>query len=254
VTIDRTAAKGFSAGAAAYQRARPDYPPDAVAWLVRELGIAGGSTVVDLGAGTGKLTALLPPIGARLIAVEPVAAMRDRLRASLPTVAIVAGIAEAIPLSDGSVDAVAAAQAFHWFDGERALAEIRRVLRPGGALGLMWNMRDRSSPWVRELSALVDAYGDAIRRHETEEWRSAFERPTGFSPLRSAAFPNVQEVDEAQVVDRVASTSFIATLPDDERASIADRVRALVRSHPDTRGRATFDFPHVTRVYRCERL
>ena len=252
--IDSTAAKGFSAGAGAYERARPAYPPEAVRHLIRRLAIGPFSRVLDLGAGTGKLTALITPTRAEVLALEPVGEMRGRLATALPGVEVVAGAAEAIPLADGSIDVVVAAQAFHWFDGRRALAEIHRVLTRGGGLGLVWNARDHSVGWVSELSAIVDAYGDAIRRHESGAWRAAFASPSGFSQLEGAEFSNVQEVDEDQVVDRVASTSFIAMLPEDERSQVLERVRALIRSHPDTSGREHFAFPHRTRVYCCNRV
>lgn len=253
VAIDPTAAAGFSAGAGAYERARPAYPAEAVRWVIERLRIGPASRVLDLGAGTGKFTALLLPVVGTVIALEPVAAMRDELKRSMPAT-VLAGTAEAIPLADSSVDGVVSAQAFHWFDGRRALREIRRIVRAGGGLALVWNVRDRSVDWVAGLSRIVDAYGGAIRRHETEEWKSAFATPIGFSSLERADFPNGQTVDEDQVVDRVASTSFIAMLADAERRGVLDRVRALVRSHPDTRGRRSFTFPHSTRVYTCTRL
>ena len=250
--IDRVAAEGFQAGAGAYERARPGYPADAVAWLADALRIRPGSHVVDLGAGTGKLTTSLVALGATVMAIEPVEAMRTRLATTLPSVAVVAAAAEALPVASASVDAVVAAQAFHWFDADRALAEINRVLVPRGRLGLMWNARDRSVGWVAEMSAIVDAYGDAIRRHESGEWRSAFPAP-GFGPLHEETFRNVQPVTRDGVVDRVASTSFIANLPDDRRAAVLQRIRSLIASHPETRDRETFEFPHLTRVYWCER-
>ena len=135
------AARGFQAGAEAYERGRPGYPTDAVDALTDALGVGPGATVVDLAAGTGKLTRLLVPSGATVIAIEPVDAMRRTLAAMLPRVPVVAGTAESMPLRDGSAGAVVAAQAFHWFDGEAALAEIHRVLAPGGRLGLVWNVR-----------------------------------------------------------------------------------------------------------------
>lgn len=251
--IDRTAAEGFSAGAGSYERARPAYPVEAIRFLTDRFTIVPDSRVLDVGAGTGKFTSCLTATGARIVAVEPVEDMRRRI-ARTGGVGVVAGTAEAIPLADGCANVVLSAQAFHWFDGSRALAEFRRVLLPGGGLGLVWNARDRSRAWVADLSDIVDEYGNAIRRHETEEWRDAFDDDTGFSPLDVTTFPNPQEVDEDQVVDRVASTSFIAILPDDRRRRVLDRVRELIRSHPETRGRERFTFAHETRVYTATKI
>jgi SAM-dependent methyltransferase len=253
MSIDHVASSGFEAGAGAYERARPGYPSGAVAWLLDRLKITPSSAVLDLGAGTGKLTQSLVPTGARVVAVEPVDAMRSQLAAHLPSVATVAGTAEAIPLATGSVDAVVVAQAFHWFDATRALDEIHRVVRPWGGLGLVWNARDLSVDWVAEMARIVDAYGDAIRRYETEAWRAAFPAP-GFGPLDERRFPNVQEITPAGIVERAASTSFIARLPENERMKVLDGVRELIASHPQTKGRKMIAFPHETRVYCCDRM
>lgn len=250
--IDRTASEGFAAGAGAYGRARPVYPVEAVDVLVR--GLPENARVLDLGAGTGKFTAMLKGRVGEIVALEPVAEMRAQLAHEIPSVRVAAGAAEAIPFADAVFDAVFAAQAFHWFDETRAVPEIHRVLKPGGRLGLMWNMRDRSTRWVDAMSEIVDAYGDAIRRHETEQWRTAFDRMQGFSPLELQTFPNVQDVNVGQVLDRVASTSFIAMLSDAERERIRDEVRDLLESDPETRGRERFGFPHLTRTYCCIRV
>lgn len=250
--IDRIAASGFAAGADAYERARPGYPAAAIEWLVDRLAIRKASRVVDLGAGTGKLTELLIPTGAHLIAIEPVDAMRTRLAALLGSVTVIAGTAEAIPLASSVVHAVVAAQAFHWFDAPRALAEIHRVLAPGGRLGLVWNARDTSVAWVGAMAAILDRYGDAIRRHETGQWRSSFPA-SGFGSLEEDAFSNVQLITPEGIVERAASTSFIARLPEDERANVLSRIRMLVGSHPQTRAKQMIEFPHLTRVYWCVR-
>ena len=252
MAIDRTAAEGFSAGADAYRKARPDYAVEAVDALVDRLGIGPGTRVVDLGAGTGKLTAQLVPTGADLIAIEPVANMRSHLARDLPSVAVLAGTAERVPLANASVDAVVVAQAFHWFDGPAALREFHRILRPGGGLGLVWNARDHTG-WAGEVADMVDAYGDAIRRHETEQWKAAFVDGAGFTSLERFEFPNAQDVDREQVLQRVASTSFIATLPEPERDALLSRVRTLLAAHLETRGKERFTYGHTTRIYCCNR-
>jgi SAM-dependent methyltransferase len=151
-----TRARSFGAAADAYERARPDYPEAAVDWLLP----AGARTVLDLAAGTGKLTRALVARGLEVVAVEPLAEMRATLAAALPEVRALEGTAEAIPLPDASVDAIKVAQAWHWVDPERAAAEAARVLRPGGTLGLVWNRRDERVDWVARLSEVMGS-GDA---------------------------------------------------------------------------------------------
>ena len=158
--IHEQASIGFKRAADAYERGRPEYPAAAVEHLVKTLDIARGSRVVELGAGTGKFTRTLVPTGAEILAVEPVDAMRQKLSELLPGVKMVDGAAEAIPLADASADAVVVAQAFHWFDGERALAEIHRVLKAGGGLGLIWNVRDDSLG----VDSQIDPHHRALRR------------------------------------------------------------------------------------------
>ncbi|WP_439814784.1 class I SAM-dependent methyltransferase [Zavarzinia sp. CC-PAN008] len=144
--IHTEAARGFQQGAEAYARGRPGYPAEADVWLTCDLGLGPGSTVVELGAGTGKFTTRLVATGATVIAVEPVAAMRAQLAASAPAARILDGTAEAIPLPDASANVVVCAQSFHWFATPVAVAEIARVLKPGGQLGLIWNTRDDRVP------------------------------------------------------------------------------------------------------------
>jgi len=246
-------ARSFGRVAREYELGRPSWPPQAIDRPARELELGADSPVLDLGAGTGKLTSLLIRDSTEVFAIEPVAEMRSRL-ASLEGVCIAAGLAEAIPFADASFDGAFIAQAFHWFDGERALDEIRRVVRPRGRLGLVWNVRDRSVAWVEAVAKIVDGYGDAIRRHESGEWRSAFASSNGFTPLDLIEFPNPQMVTPAQVLDRVASTSFIARLGDGERAKVLRRVADVLRSDPEIRVRDRFPFAHVTRVYCCDRV
>ena len=173
--IHESAAKGFAAGADAYERGRPEYSTEAIAKLVEELRIGPGTRVLDLAAGTGKLTRALLPSGAEIVAVEPIPEMRAKLEASAPGVEAIEGTAERIPLPNHSVDAVVIGQAFHWFDGVRATSEIRRVLKPGGAVGLIWQSRDPKLDWILRLNEIIDAADDGHPRFREGAWRDAFD-------------------------------------------------------------------------------
>ena len=248
------AARGFELAPKAYEIGRAPYPPKAIDRLVFELGIEPGKRVLDLAAGTGKLTRLLLQKGAFLVAVEPVAAMRGALAGSLPSVPVLEGTAEGIPLPNGSVDAVTVGQAFHWFDGDAALAEIRRVLRSGGRLGLIWNVKDESVDWIEKLGAIMESYRGDAPRVASGDWKAAFDRTALFTRLERARFSFVHEADFAAVVARVTSVSFIASLPPAEFARVVDEVRTLLATHPQTKGRTTFELPYRTGVYWCERV
>ena len=252
--IHGTAARGFTHAAESYERGRPDYPAEAVDWLVAGLSLGPGKVVVEAGAGTGKFTRLLVPAGARIIAVEPVAEMRRKFSALLPEIEVLDATAEAVPLPDGSVDAVVAAQAFHWFRGEESLAEFHRLLKPGGKLGLIWNRRDESVDWMAKLAQLVDRFEEGSPRYKSGEWRRAFAATAFFGPLRHAEFGYVQTGTVDTVVDRVASMSFIAALPTPARSRVLDEVRSLVLHHPATREGELVEIPYRTDVYIAERL
>jgi SAM-dependent methyltransferase len=251
VTVDPVAAEGFTAGAEAYARGRPSYPQEALALLTTELDLGPGRRVLDLGAGTGKMTALLEATGADVVAVEPVASMRERLTASLPDVDTLDGTAEAIPLPDGSVDAVVVAQSFHWFDAPDALVEIARVLRPRGGLALVWNSRDVRTPWVAQINELIRWNSGTIPTYDAggERWEDVVARCRAFSPVQRRELPYEQIVDEETLVDRVASTSYVATMPEAERAALLADVRAVAAGFP-----TTFPLPYRTFVYWCHRL
>ena len=242
------AAKAFDGAAGAYERGRPSYPAEAVAWMAEHLPLGPGHTVVDLAAGTGKFTRLLVPLGATVLAVEPVAGMRAALVAALSGVEAVDGTAESMPLDDGSVDAVTAAQAFHWFDGPRALAEIHRVLRPGGGLGLIWNGRDLEQLLQRRLDAVIRRYRGAAPSHDSGKWRQAFEQTDLFDQFERFEVPWTHQLDEDSAVDRAMSTSVIAALPDDERGRVAREVRDIVADAPHP-----VAMRYVTQVYVCNK-
>lgn len=229
--VPSVAAVGFGRAAAAYERGRPGYPETAVAWLAGRLRIGPGRDVLDLAAGTGKLTAALAPLGARLVAVEPVDGMRERLAAALPGVDVRAGTAEAIPLGDASLDAVLVGQAFHWFRPEEALAEIRRVLRPGGALALVWNVRDLRDPLQARLHELTAPLRGDAPSQASGDWAAVVEASGRFAAgeLRSWAWVHVQAPEE--VVDRIDSVSFVAAAPPGTRAALLAEVGRLACAH-----------------------
>jgi SAM-dependent methyltransferase len=224
-------AEGFGAVAAEYERGRPGYPPAAVEWLLEQLGVGPGSRLVDLGAGTGKLTRQLAGRGAVVLAVEPVPAMRAALAAAVRGVEVLEGSAESIGLEDRSVDALVVGQAFHWFATDVALAEIHRVLRPGGRLGLIWNRRDVSQPLQAELGKLFATYRGDTPSHASGEWRRVLQASASFGPLHEASFTLDQVLDTEGLVARGLSMSFVATLTPDARHEIAERLRAIARDH-----------------------
>lgn len=238
--IHPAAAAGFSRSVEAYERGRPEYPAAALA----PLGLRPGLVVLDLAAGSGKLTRRLLDHGVEVTAVEPVAEMR----AALPVEArVVDGTAEAIPLGDRSVDLVTVGQAFHWFDGDAALAEIHRVLRPAGRLALLWNRRVDDDPVNRALDAIVDPHRSGVPTHRYDAWRAVFERTTLFGPLEEQIFPNEQVLDGEGLADRVGSISFIAALPEERRARVLGAVRELASDGPVT-------VPYRTELQLANRL
>lgn len=251
--VHRSAAVGFERASDAYERGRPDFPAEAVAFVADRLALRPGTTLVELGPGTGKLTRLLGPTGARIVGIEPVAAMRAKLVANVPGVEAVDAFAEDLPLQDGSADAAVAAQAFHWFDGDRALGELARVLRDDGGLALVWNVRDEDTTWVRAMSELIEPFRGDTPSHRAMRWREAFERTDAFTPLVRTSFAYNHHTTPDRVVDRVLSISFIATLSDRQRGGVAEGMRRLLASDPTTAGREEIVFPYRTDVWACDR-
>jgi SAM-dependent methyltransferase len=240
--MHRAAAVGFARSAAAYERGRPGYPDPAIRHVVAEL--APRAVVLDLAAGTGKLTRPLLEAGLRVIAVEPVREMREALPAGARALD---GTAEAIPLRDGAVAAVTVGQAFHWFDGDRALPEIARVLVGDGLLALFWNRRVEGDPVNRAIDALVDPHRGEVPTHRGDLWRAAFERTALFGPFEERTFDNRQEVDADGLEARVGSISFIASLEPAERARVLEQVRAIA-------GAGMVTVPYRTEVHVCRRV
>jgi ubiquinone/menaquinone biosynthesis C-methylase UbiE len=242
-------ARGFEAAAADYDRARPEYPDAVARWLVERLGLRPGRRVVDIAAGTGKLTRLLSVKGVDVVAVEPVAGMRVRLASALPGVQLLDGVAEDIPLADGSVDAAAVGQAFHWFDGERALSEIHRIVRDDGRLAVVYNRRDLEDPIHAGIEAIISPLRGETPAHRIGRWRAAFDRTCLWKLVDELELAHVQHLDHEGVVRRVASTSFIAGLPEHRRAGVLDQVRELVKGRPEPIG-----LPHICECFLWARV
>ena len=248
------AAKGFAKEALAYARGRPEYPVALDQWLRDALQLDEERTVVDLGAGTGKFTRRLLATGANIIAVEPVSEMLAQLTRILPDVAARSGTAENIPVNDGAVDAVVCAQSFHWFASKTALAEIRRVLKPGGHLGLIWNVRNESVDWCAAMTAIMAPYEGDAPRYRSGAWRKVFPAE-GFGPLQEERFRNGHTGHPEQViVERILSTSFIAALPRPQQLIVAARLRDLIAMTPALNRREEVTVPYQTVAFSCAKL
>ena len=231
-------ATSFGIAATVYERGRPPYPEEALDWLLP----AGASRVVDLGAGTGKLTRQIHRRGLQVTAVEPTDGMRAELTRVLPGIPALAGSAEALPLPDHSADAVLCAQAWHWVDPARAVPEVARVLTPGGRLGLIWNLRDDREDWVRHLGELINSPELPRDPHLSSP----------FGPAETRDFGWTHQIGLPRLLDLVASRSYVILLGDQERAELLDRVRDLTATHPDLAGRDTFALPYVTHCVRAD--
>lgn len=232
----------FGAEAAAYERGRPSYPPEAIDWLLSDAG-SRRLEVLDLGAGTGKLTTRLVERGLDVVAVDPIPEMLDLLRTSLPDTPALLGTAEEIPLPDDSVDAVLVAQAWHWFDETRAIKEIARVLRPGGSLGLVWNNRDERMGWVKDL-------GDIIG-HEIDPWSQSVDLPAPFAGVERHQVEWTSYLTPQALIDLVASRSYCITSPERVRTRTLDRVRELLTTHPALANSSGLALPYVTVCIRA---
>jgi SAM-dependent methyltransferase len=229
----------FGSAAAAYERGRPSYPPEAIDWLLPR----GARRVLDLGAGTGKLTTRLAERGLDVVAVDPIPDMLEVLRASLPETHALLGTAEEIPLEDNSVDAVLVAQAWHWVDPERAIPEVARVLRPGGRLGLVWNTRDERLGWVRELGEIIGSDGDRGRFDVTLS--------TAFTAAERHQVEWTSYLTPQALIDLVASRSYCITSPAEIRTRTLDRVRELLATHPALANSTGLALPYVTVCIRA---
>ena len=235
--------RSFELVADVYERARPGYPAEAVAWITDRLDLRPGRTVLDLGAGTGKLTRALLETGARVVAVEPGDAMRAELERAAPGAEALRGSAEEIPLPNASVDAIAVGQAFHWFRHDVAIPELHRVLREGEGVALLWNSRDPDAPLHQEIGKLIAPFMPPGRR-DSEEWQRELAQSELFGPLEECRFSFVQELDADQLADRIASVSFVAAAPAAARRDLDDQLRRVAQ-----RLGGRVDFPYLTVAY-----
>jgi len=253
--IHDIAAKGYQGGAQAYERGRPDYPSDAVTRLVQALQLGPEKTVIELGAGTGKFTKMLSrATSATITAIEPVEGMRKKFAAVLPNIEIRTGTAEHLSLPSHSVEAVVVAQAFHWFDGRRALQEIDRVLKKDGRLGLIWNVRDETKPWVANLAKIIAPYERGVPRYHSGKWREAFAASKLFDSLHQATYAYTQVGTHETVVDRVASISFISALAPDVKEQVLREVRAMLQVDSETRNQTQIELPYRTDIFWCQKM
>jgi SAM-dependent methyltransferase len=237
------AASAFGPAAADYERARPSYPPESIEILRREIGVGVGARVCDLAAGTGKLTRLLVATGAEVVAVEPVPGMREQLSEVLPEIEVLDGTAEAIPFGDGAFDAVTVAQAFHWFKFDEALAEIRRVLRPGGGLAILFNQRDERHAWVKTWNEVIEWHARRISYYQTTDWTDVL-GAGGFTGVGHATVDWTQTLNRDLLASRVRSVSYIAEASSAVQQDYVDKVLALTEGFDET-----FPLPYVTHVW-----
>lgn len=242
-------ADSFGAQARAYAEHRPDYPVAAIRWALEPLGSSERLEVMDLAAGTGKLTAGLIAEGHRVTAVEPNEQMLSELVRRVHDVRALPGHAEHIPVPDHTVDAVFVGTAFHWFDQEKALPEIARVLRPGGVLAAVWVEPDTNVEWIAELER-VSATSVESQRHDPTEIMT---HPM-FGPVERATFPHVHHRNSPEaVVAWVNTHSRMLVVDDEERAAINERMLAFLRARPET-SNGPFDVPLRAEVFRMVRV
>jgi SAM-dependent methyltransferase len=232
----------FSSVADAYELGRPDYRPAVVGALSAELGLAPGAPVLDLAAGTGKLTRALIAAGLDVVAVEPQAGMRERLTGIVGAHRVREGVAEDVPLDDASVDAVTVADGFHWFDRPKALAEIRRVLRPEGGFAVLITVPDWSgAPWGHELGTMIMEARPEHPYFDGPPWQESVRAAGGWTEPREIRVTTWQPADPERILNYVMSMSWVAALPDEKRSAWLDKAARLVQG-----GETPAEFPiHV---------
>jgi SAM-dependent methyltransferase len=238
-------ALSFGTAARLYDAVRPTYPADAIAWALGDSPLR----VLDLGAGTGRLTGVLLAAGHEVVSVEPDAQMLEVLAAQYPSAIAMVGTAERIPLPEGAVDAIVCGQAYHWFDRETALPEAARVLVPGGTFAPIWNLRDKTVPWVAQLSAIVGSAGADMAGVE-----GGLEFGPWFGETEHGVFEHHTQLTPEGLVDLFRSRSYYLTATPQRRAEVEAAVRELAATDPQLAGKERFAMPYRTHVHRSRRV
>ena len=254
-SLHPSAQKGFSLGAELYQQVRPSYPPEIVVWLQDQLKVGENSTVIDLGSGTGKFLPFLLQTQAKVIAVEPVTAMREHLEQRYNTVECLQTSSDQLLVKDESINAIICAQSFHWFSNIETLTEMHRVLKPSGHLGLIWNQRDINVDWVQALADEIAPFEGDTPRYHSEKWKQVFEQQQlfQFNGLQTFQLKHTGTVEQV-VSKRLLSTSFIAAMPEHQQQQLKARFEQIVFDFTGQTAQDQIDFPYTTFAYHFQKI
>ena len=246
---------GFGTAAKLYQEVRPTYPAEIQVWLKQQLQLNAEHHVLDLGTGTGKFIPYLQAVTKHIIAADPIQAMLNELQQKFPDVKTVETVSEDLPFGDEQFDAVVCAQSFHWFANPTALAEIHRVLKPHGQLGLIWNQRDCGVPWVNALAELIAPLEKDTPRFHRKAWKKVFEDQALFAMVKTEQLQHQHIGTVEQVVSkRLLSTSFIAALPQDQQQQLKQQFEQIVFEHTGLTANQEICFPYQTFAYHFQKL
>ena len=253
-SVHQTAQSGFSSAAELYQQVRPNYPQEIVTWLQQSLHLNHTASLVDLGAGTGKFIDYLTQVSPNVIAVEPVTAMLQQLKLQHPHIKTIQAASHQIPLSPKSIDAVICAQAFHWFADIESLQSIHQVLKPQGALGLVWNQRDEQVGWVKTLADLLAEYEADTPRYHSGAWEHVFQQQALFERIDVQVFEQIQYGRVEDVVSkRLLSTSFIAAMPTAQQLELKTKFEQIVQQETGKSPQDQIGFPYKTYAYHYQK-
>ncbi|WP_087544157.1 class I SAM-dependent methyltransferase [Acinetobacter sp. WCHA29] len=254
-SLHPSAQKGFSLGAELYQQVRPSYPPEIVVWLQDQLKVGENSTVIDLGSGTGKFLPFLLQTQAKVIAVEPVTAMREQLEQRYNTVECLQTSSDQLLVKDESINAIICAQSFHWFSNIETLKEMYRVLIPTGHVGLLWNQRDITVDWVKALADEIVPFEADTPRYHSEKWKQVFEQQQlfQFNGLQTFQLKHTGTVEQV-VSKRLLSTSFIAAMPEHQQQQLKARFEQIVFDFTGQTAQDQIDFPYTTFAYHFQKI